>query len=156
MARPVTIRAALVVAIATMATACAPLPHRPFRDVEASAAVAGGPVASTLSRVGFAPANATAARRIDTVDRIWRTIDQRYYDPGVNGVDLGALRERSEAGAREAASDADFYRVLQRDVNAVGDSHTPGPDPASRERVRRRTGRPRSGSTSTCSKDASS
>ena len=124
MARSVTIRSGLVVAIATMAAACAPLPHRPFHDVEATSAAAGLPVASPLSRVGFAPANATAARRIETVDRIWRTIGARYYDPSVNGVDVDALRERSVAGAREAASDADFYRVLQRDVNAVGDSHT--------------------------------
>jgi carboxyl-terminal processing protease len=72
----------------------------------------------------FVAANATAEKRRDTVDRIWRTIDDEYYDPSFNGANVAALTARSMHDVETVTSDAEFYRVLKRDVAAIKDSHT--------------------------------
>jgi carboxyl-terminal processing protease len=92
------------------------------------------------SRSGFAAGNATAEQRVDTADRIWRTIVDRYYDPAVNGRDVAALRARTIADVRTVADDAAFYAVLKRDVHAVGDSHTAIFSPVEVEEKRSRRG----------------
>lgn len=130
--------AAIVVA---SVVACAPLPTRPLRATAVETSAVAAHPAPPPSTTGFAPANATAADRADTVDRIWRAIDADYYDPTFRGIDVGALRAEARAGAATVASDADFYRLLKRTVRALHDSHTIvlTPREAEEARVRRAT-----------------
>ena len=92
--------------------ACAPLPHRDWEEGDAVAAIG-------TESAGFAPTNATVEQRVDTADRIWRTLVERYYDPGFNGRDVAALRARTVADVRAVANDAAFCEVLIREVCAV-------------------------------------
>ena len=116
--------AAAVVALALALVACAPLPTRGLRASSSEIAEVAGHPAPLPSTTGFAPGNATPAQRAETVDRIWRTIDTLYYDPTFNGIDVAALRTKTIDELPEVRSDAQFYRVLKRNVRALRDSHT--------------------------------
>jgi carboxyl-terminal processing protease len=103
---------------------CSALPTRELmvsHEVARSATHREVPPPSTS---GFAPANATAAQRADTLDRIWKVIEDAYFDPTFATIDLPALEARSRAELVDVRSDADFYAVLQRDVGELHDSHT--------------------------------
>jgi carboxyl-terminal processing protease len=106
-------------ALAALA-ACAQLPTRPptgpIADVPASVAA---PATTALS----APYAAASARR-DTALRVWRLIDERFYDPKFNGVDWQGARDRFVPRAAAARSDAEFYAALKAMVAALHDSHT--------------------------------
>jgi carboxyl-terminal processing protease len=126
----------LAVSLASLLGACAPLPSRsiiPSRGdslpasverYEVDARPMRRPLPDPPSTTAFVSQNATPERRRDTVDRIWRTIDDQYYDPRYNGVDVAALRKRTFSDAEAATNDAAFYRALKRDVDALKDSHT--------------------------------
>ncbi|MEO8936513.1 MAG: S41 family peptidase [Burkholderiaceae bacterium] len=113
-------------AFAVLLAACAPLPTRDLRASPGEIVEVTAHPTPLPSTTGFAPANETAALRTDTVDRIWKTIDDFYYDPGFNGVDVVALQKQSlaDATADSVKSDAQFYRALKREVRALHDSHT--------------------------------
>lgn len=115
-------RAAL--ALAGLLAACAPLPTRNVMVSHAEAMKIARLFEGPPSATGFAPQNATAERRRDTVDRIWRTIADYYYDASFTGIDVAALKSRTETELPAVHSDADFYRVLKRNVDAMHDSHT--------------------------------
>ncbi len=106
-------------ALAALA-ACAQLPTRPpigpIADVPATVAA---PATTALS----AP-YATAAARRDTALRVWRLIDERFYDPKLNGVDWQGARDRFVPRAAAARSDAEFYAALKSMVATLRDSHT--------------------------------
>ncbi len=104
--------------------ACTSLPPRSLRASEAERVDAATTPVPRPSTTGFVAANATPQQRAETVDRIWRTIGERYYDPDYNGADLAALRARTLADVDDVSSDAAFYRALKRDVRAMKDSHT--------------------------------
>lgn len=104
--------------------ACAPLPTRPISVSHTDARAVEHREVARPSTTGFAPGNATAEQRTQTVERIWRSIDNYYYDPTFAGIDLPALEARSFTEAATVRNDADFYRVLKRNVSAMHDSHT--------------------------------
>ncbi len=133
-------RRALLLCAAFVA-ACAPLPTRDLRASRAEIVDVVQHPSPLLSTSGFAAANATPAQRVDTVERVWRTIADLYYDPSYNGVDVAALRDRTLAELPTVTSDAAFYRLLKRQVRALKDSHTLVLTPREAEdaRVRRAT-----------------
>ena len=104
--------------------ACAPLPTRPIMRSHADAQVVERERLVPPSTSGFAPPNATPALRRQTLDLVWRTIEREFHDPHFDGIDLAALETRSRGALADVKSDADFYRVLQDGVRAMGDSHT--------------------------------
>ena len=114
---------ALAVVFALVA-ACAPLPTRSLRASGSEIVEISRSPAALPSSTGFAAANATPEQRADTVDRIWRTIQDFFYDPAFNGIDVAALRAKTFAEVATVKSDAEFYRVLKRNVFAMHDSHT--------------------------------
>ena len=57
-------------------------------------------------------------------DDVWRTIRERYYDPGLRGVDWNELRTELRPLAARATTRAELYRVLRRVTGALRDSHT--------------------------------
>jgi carboxyl-terminal processing protease len=116
--------AALFLAASTALAGCAALPTRDLSSSHEVALAFDHREVAPPSTTGFAPANATPERRRDTLDRIWRVIDDEYFDPTFATVDLPALKARSREDLAKVASDADFYRVLQTAIGGLPDSHT--------------------------------
>ena len=113
-----------IVAVSGLLAACAPLPTRDLRASRGEIAEVALHPTALPSATGFSPPNGTAAQRAETLDRIWRTIEDLYYDPAFNGIDVAALRAQSFAELPAVQSDAAWYRMLKRNVRAMHDSHT--------------------------------
>jgi len=71
-----------------------------------------------------APATLGAEARERAFDFVWDTIDQRYYDPKLNGVDWNAMRSRYRPLALQAKDDEAFWDVLDRMTGELRDAHT--------------------------------
>jgi hypothetical protein len=52
----------------------------------------------------------SAKERAEVFEKVWQTIDEKYYDPKFNGVDWKAVREKYQPLIEMAASDA--YVIL--------------------------------------------
>jgi carboxyl-terminal processing protease len=65
-----------------------------------------------------------AEKRLAVFEDVWRTINERYYDPQFNGVDWAAQRETFRDKAAAARDSAELYAVLRRMVGLLRDSHT--------------------------------
>lgn len=70
------------------------------------------------------PAMLDAGARTRAFDFVWDTIDQRYYDPKLNGVDWKAIRGRYLPLAMQAKDDDAFWDVLDRMTGELRDAHT--------------------------------
>ncbi|MBL8518831.1 MAG: hypothetical protein JNM76_17840 [Betaproteobacteria bacterium] len=66
----------------------------------------------------------SASDRAQAFDFVWGTVDRRYYDPKMNGVDWAAMRETYRPRALAAASDEAFWDELDRMTGELKDSHT--------------------------------
>lgn len=66
----------------------------------------------------------SAKERAEVFERVWKTVNEKYYDPKFNGVDWKAVREKYRPLAEKAASDAEFYDVLTLMVGELRDAHT--------------------------------
>lgn len=105
---------------ALLLAACAQLPSRP-----ASGPVADIPVdVAAPASTALSPAYADAAARRDTAERVWKLVDERYYDPDFNGADWRGARTRFVPRAEAARSDAEFYAALKSMVGTLRDSHS--------------------------------
>lgn len=62
--------------------------------------------------------------RAAAFDFVWDTIDQRYVDPGFNGVDWRAIGAAYRPLAMKAGQDDDFWDLLNRMAGELRDSHT--------------------------------
>ena len=56
-------------------------------------------------------------------DSIVRVVEQRYYDPGMEGVDWPALVARLRARAAATPGDGDAYGVIRELLTGIGGSH---------------------------------
>jgi carboxyl-terminal processing protease len=63
------------------------------------------------------------ARRQQTFDRVWNTINERHFDPTFGGVDWNKIREIYKPKALQAASDDEFYKILQDMLSELNQSH---------------------------------
>jgi carboxyl-terminal processing protease len=62
--------------------------------------------------------------RREALDVVWNTINDRYYDPKLNGVDWKAARTRYEPQLAAAASDDQYWELLDKMAGELKDSHT--------------------------------
>lgn len=65
-----------------------------------------------------------AAARERAFDFVWGTINEKYYDPSLNGVDWGAVGMRYRPLAFAAKDDEAFWEVLDRMTGELKDAHT--------------------------------
>jgi carboxyl-terminal processing protease len=72
------------------------------------------PESATLGRAG----------RSRAFDFVWSTIERRYHDPSLNGVDWKAVGERYRPLALAAPDDEAFWDELDRMAGELHDSHT--------------------------------
>ncbi len=61
---------------------------------------------------------------VEVFDAVWELARDRFYDPGMNGVDWPAARERHRADARAAESPEDLSEAIDALLAELGASHT--------------------------------
>jgi carboxyl-terminal processing protease len=66
----------------------------------------------------------SAKERVDVFEEVWKTINERYYDPSFNGVDWKAVRERYRPRLDAVKDDAEFYDLLNQMAGELRDAHT--------------------------------
>ena len=86
---------------------------------------------------GLVPKVLDAQARQRAFDFVWNTINERYHDPALNGVDWVAARGRYRPLALAAKDDEAFWDVLDRMTGELHDAHTRVESPA-RVDLRRR------------------
>jgi len=64
-----------------------------------------------------------AELRRQSFDKVWRTINEKHFDPTFGGVDWQKARETYEPKANAAKSDAEFYAVLRQMLGELKLSH---------------------------------
>lgn len=58
------------------------------------------------------------------IDFVWTTVNERYYDPKLNGVNWAAVRTQYEPRLLATKSDDDFWELLDKMTGELKDSHT--------------------------------
>jgi carboxyl-terminal processing protease len=58
------------------------------------------------------------------LDAVWTPVNEKYYDPKLNGVDWKGARRKYESAILSAASDDDYWEALDRMTGELRDSHT--------------------------------
>ena len=82
------------------------------------------------------PVPGTAAKVLDAAARerafdfVWTTINERYHDASLNGVDWNAAAFRYRPMALAAADDEAFWELLDRMTGELRDAHTRVESPA--------------------------
>jgi carboxyl-terminal processing protease len=66
----------------------------------------------------------TLAERTETAALVWSTIDARYIDPGMNGVDWKRVREDYLPKLSAAMPEMAYWELMDKMVGELGDSHT--------------------------------
>lgn len=109
----VVLRRASIVAFVTLFLV-SPLPFPPFPAVESDLAKGESAAVSTSTPEG----------RLVVFDDAWSAINQRYYEPGFNGLDWSAQRTAFRSLAAAANSGEELYSVLRRMIAPLNDPHT--------------------------------
>ncbi len=98
--------------IATSLTSCAVLdPHRILTRTSAPSPFPAAPVSNDNWRA-------------EAIDFVWTTVNERYYDPKLNGVDWKAVRAQYEPKLLASKSDDEFWEQLDKMTGELKDSHT--------------------------------
>jgi carboxyl-terminal processing protease len=58
------------------------------------------------------------------LEMVWNTVNDKYYDPKLNGVDWQAARTKYESLLKAAKSDDDYWELLDKMTGELRDSHT--------------------------------
>src|SRR5512134_3818205 len=106
-----------VVAVAFLA-ACSLLPTRPAGGMVADLSEDTAPILQDA----LSPEFGTAAKRLEVQQQTWQVIADRYYDPGLNGVDWAAVRGKDRPQVAGARADAEFYLALKSMARELKDS----------------------------------
>jgi carboxyl-terminal processing protease len=78
----------------------------------------------TVTTAPSAPDKLDAATRLAAFDFVWRTVDERYYDPKMNGVDWKAAGAKWRPLVLDAPDDDAFWDRLDRMAGEMRDVHT--------------------------------
>lgn len=70
--------------------------------------------------------------RKDVFDYVWNTVNEKYYDPNLNGLDWKEVRNRYKNRIENVRDDSEFYQLLQTMVGELHDAHTRIRDPYKR------------------------
>jgi len=67
---------------------------------------------------------ATPEGRLIVFDDVWETIQERYYDASLNGINWQAKRTVFRPAAAKANSTQEFYELLRQMIGSLKDAHT--------------------------------
>lgn len=70
-----------------------------------------------------APLTISAELRQQTFDMVWRTVNDKHFDPTFGGVNWEQVRVKYAPLTAAAKSDAEFYTLLQQMLNELHQSH---------------------------------
>lgn len=56
-------------------------------------------------------------------EKIWRTVDEKYFDPNFGGVDWNSVRARYAPQVARTKTDAEFYDLMTRMLGEIKTSH---------------------------------
>ena len=62
--------------------------------------------------------------RRDALDFVWTTVNERYYDHKLNGIDWLAVRKQYEPRILAAKTDDEYWELLDKMTGELKDSHT--------------------------------
>jgi carboxyl-terminal processing protease len=62
--------------------------------------------------------------RLKIFDKVWKTVNEKYYDPNLNGVDWNKWREVYRPRIETAKGDSEFYSLVKQMVSELRDIHT--------------------------------
>ena len=62
--------------------------------------------------------------REQVFEKVWKDVDERYYDPEFGGVNWQGIHERYLPLVETAKDDQDFYSILDRMTAELHDAHT--------------------------------
>lgn len=62
--------------------------------------------------------------RQEAIDFVWTTVNERYYDPKLNGLDWKAVRAQYEPRILAAKTDDEYWELLDKMTGELKDSHT--------------------------------
>lgn len=80
---------------------------------------------SALARSGSAAKDSLSAKdRKEVFTRVWKDIDDLYYDPSFNGVDWNEVRRKYEPQLSAVQTDSAFYDLIKHMVEELHDAHT--------------------------------
>jgi carboxyl-terminal processing protease len=89
--------------------------------------LAGGAALSTRAQVQHLASPPTeisdAQKRQESFDIVWKTINERFYDPTFGGVDWQKVHERYAPLVTAAQSDQEVHRLLQQMISELHQSH---------------------------------
>ena len=125
-------RASTALAAAALLCGCAAIdPYNVLgrRNTGAPTTLPVTPVPS-VAAPGLSP-----AERARAFDFVWQTINERYYDPQLNGVDWTGARARYRPLALGASGDDAFWEALDRMTGELKDAHTRVESPKRAEQI---------------------
>ncbi len=62
--------------------------------------------------------------RAEALDFVWTTVNERYYDPKLNGVNWNAVRAQYQPRLLAAKTDDEYWELLDKMTGELKDSHT--------------------------------
>ncbi|QYO66048.1 S41 family peptidase [Leptolyngbya sp. 7M] len=69
------------------------------------------------------PPDDAASRRLASFEKVWKTVNDRHFDPTFGGVDWGKIRLKYEPVTKRAASDEELHNILRQMLNELKLSH---------------------------------
>jgi carboxyl-terminal processing protease len=90
------------------------------RGARILAAVLALAFAATL----YARSPLTPRERVLVFEKIWKDVDEHYYDPEFGGVNWRGVRERYLPLVQQVKSDQEFYVLMDRMTAELHDAHT--------------------------------
>ena len=60
----------------------------------------------------------------DVFEDAWKLVNEKYYDPKLNGVDWASVREKYKPLVGNAKNDAEFYAIIKQMLGEMKDAHT--------------------------------
>lgn len=81
------------------------------------------PFLIVLTVVTVVPAQVDTALRTKVFEKVWGTVNEKFYDPGFNGVDWKKVHDQFLPKAVAARTDEEFYGVLTQMLQLLKVSH---------------------------------
>jgi len=72
----------------------------------------------------YAKAPLTPKERIEVFEKIWKNVDEHYYDPDFGGVNWREVRQRYLPLVQQVKDDQEFYVLMDRMTGELHDAHT--------------------------------
>src|SRR5688500_2610779 len=66
----------------------------------------------------------SAKDRINVFEKVWDLVNERYYDPKLNGINWAGVKVKYQPLIEKTVSDEDFYSVLKQMTGEMNDAHT--------------------------------